>query len=115
LLLYPGVICGCVAGKNRNSSESETKVSLHSIPENLLVMEVEMLVQYGEQESCSVSLKIFSAFSRLSVYLQKRSTVLLEITEEGFENDTVPVKVSFCAFVLTCTKGISNFLPRCVL
>lgn len=69
ILLYPGIICGCVAGKNRNGSESEIKVSLHSIPENLPVMEVEMLVQYRELESCSVSLKIFTAFSRLSVYL----------------------------------------------
>lgn len=78
-LLYPGIICGCVPGKNRNSSESEIKVSLHSIPENLPVMEVEMLVQYRELESCSVPLEIFTAFSRLSVYLQKRSAVLLEI------------------------------------
>lgn len=67
-LLYPGIICGCVAGKNRNGRESEIKVSLHSISENLLKMEVEMLVQYKELESCSVSLKIFTAFSRLFTY-----------------------------------------------
>lgn len=73
-----------------------------------------MLVQCRELESCSVSLKIFTAFSRLSVYLEKRSTVLLEITEEGAENDTVPVTASLCAFALACANGISNFLPRCV-
>lgn len=73
-----------------------------------------MLVQYRELESCSVSLKIFTAFSRLSVYLQKRSTVLLEITEEEAENDTTAVKASLCPFALASTNGISNFSARCV-
>lgn len=48
--------------------------------------EVKTLVQYGKLESFSLSLNIFTAFSRLSVYLQKRSTDLPEITEEGTEN-----------------------------
>lgn len=49
-----------------------------------------------------------------TVYLQKRSTVLLEITEEAVENDTMPAKASLCAFALACTSGVSNLLLRCV-
>lgn len=76
--------------------------------------EVKRLVQYGKLESFSLSLNIFTAFSRLSVYLQKRSTDLLEIIEEGIKNDTMQVKAGLCVFALACTNGISNFLPRCV-
>lgn len=65
-------------------------------------------------ESFSLSLNIFTALSRLSVYLQKRSTDLLEIIEEGIENDTMQVKAGLCVFASACTDGISNFLPRCV-
>lgn len=71
-----------------------------------------MLVQYSKGESCSESLKIFTAFSGLSVYLQKRSAVLLEITEEGVKNDRILAKASLSAFSLACTNGVSNFLPR---
>lgn len=83
--LYPGKIHGCVARKNGNSSESEIKLSLRSIAENLPAVEVKMLVRYRELEICSVSLKISTAFSTLSVYFQKRSRSYWKLQRKGLK------------------------------
>lgn len=66
----------------------------------------------GSYKVFPLSLNIFTAFSRLSVYLQKRSTDLLEIIEE--ENYTMEVKAGLHVFALACKDSISNFLPSCV-